>query len=637
MNLRRYLLNGLLLTGVLAMSLASMAQAANDTRGERTALFSSLEDRALANGGRISVIVRIDDQGAFQPGRATNKEKLRAAQDAFLDKLGGHVEHITRFTAFPFLAYTVETAGLSIMKNDDQVLSVQENLPRRPSLQQSGPLLGAPVAWDAGYTGEGQYVAVIDSGVDGSHTFLKGSVAVEACFSGYLGDSVCPNGQEEQHGAGAAVPCDMGGCAHGTHVAGIVAGNMTKMHGIARNAKIIALQVGSGDNDKDYCGDDPVPCLTFWDADILKAMDFVYDLKQNQGYEIAAVNMSLGGEDKFTSPCDADYPEYHDAIQWLRDISVATVVASGNESYKDGLTAPACFSNAISVGSICDSKDNDECRLGVGELADSSNVANYLSLLAPGAWITSSVPGSGYGTWTGTSMAAPHVAGAWAIMKQRNPNASVADILKELRDNGDLLSDNRNGGVVQNMRIVNLDFLAGSGNDPMLDENIKLGLEEPANGSVVTGIGNLRGWATGPDGISYVEYYIDGKLQARIPYGGTRGDIANRFADNPGSRFSGYGASFNYSLLPAGIHTFKVRAYASSGKYNERESTVQTIKFHKAYFGDPDAMDISSSNVSRDATGVILENIKLEGVPYDIRLEWSKASQQFGIVDIKGR
>ncbi|BAO43802.1 S8 family serine peptidase [Thiolapillus brandeum] len=634
MNIRRYLSNGLLLAVMLSLSLVSMAQTSGQTSGERTAVFSRLEDRAVANGGYLSVIVRIDDQGAFQPGQPTNKDKLRAAQDAFLEKLGGHVENITRFRAFPFLAYTVETAGLSIMKNDDQVVSVQENLPRHPSLQQSGPILGAPVAWDAGYTGAGQYVAVIDSGVDGSHTFLKGSVAVEACFSGYLGETVCPNGQKEQHGAGAAVPCDMGGCSHGTHVAGIVAGNMTKMHGIAKGAKIVALQVGSGDNDADYCGDEPVPCLTFWDADILKAMDYVYDLKQNQGYEIAAVNMSLGGEDKFTTPCDNEYPQYRDAIDWLRNISVATVVASGNESFKDGLTAPACFSKAISVGSICDSKDNDECRLGVGELADSSNVANYLSLLAPGAWITSSVPGSGYGTWTGTSMAAPHVAGAWAIMKQRNPNASVEDILTELRNHGDLLSDHRNGGVVQNMRIVNLDFLAGSGGDT-LDEQITVRLEEPVNGSVVTGVGNLRGWATGPDGIAYLEYYINGKLQGRIPYGGKRGDIHNKYPDNPGSLNSGYGASFNYNLLAEGTHTFKVRAYTSSGKYNEKESTVQTIKFHKPYFKGDDAMDISSSSVSRDDTGIILKNVKLEGVPYDIRLEWNEATQQFGIVEIQ--
>jgi subtilisin family serine protease len=636
MTICRYLLNGLLAAGLLAFPLASLAQSMEAKQAQRAALFSSLEDRAIANGGRISVIVRIDDQGAFQPGQATNKDKLRVAQEAYLKKLGGHVENVTRFTAFPFLAYTVETTGLALMKDDDQVLSVQENQRRRPSLRQSVPLLGAPVAWDAGYTGAGQLVAVIDSGVDTSHPFLQNSVTVEACFSGYLGETVCPNGLKEQHGAGAAAPCEnMNGCSHGSHVAGIVAGNNPSLHGVARDAKIIALQVASGDNDADYCGDEPTPCMTFWDADILKAMDYVYDLKKNQGYAVAAVNMSLGGEDKFTSTCDNEYPEYRNAINWLHGISVATIVASGNESYKDGLTAPACFSRAVSVGSVCDTQNSADCQLGEGELAGSSNVASYISLLAPGAMITSSIPGTSYATWTGTSMAAPHVAGAWAIMKQRNPNASVSDILNELRNNGDLLSDHRDGGVVQNMRVVNLNFLASSGADPMLDDRIRVALEEPANGSVVTGVGNLRGWATGPDGISYVEYYIDGKLQTRIPYGGTRGDIANRFPDYPGSRFSGYGASFNYSLLPAGTHTFKIKAYTSAGKYNERESVVETVKFHKAYFNDPDAMDISASTVSHDATGIMLRNIRLEGRSYDIRLEWSKPSQQFGIVEIR--
>ena len=298
---------------------------------------------------------------------------------------------------------------------------------------------------------------------------------------------------------------------------------------------------------------------------------------------------------------------------------------------------PACFSKAISVGSICDTQNNADCKLGVGELAESSDVASYISLLAPGAMITSSVPGTGYATWTGTSMAAPHVAGAWAIMKQRNPNASVTDILNELRTNGDLLSDHRDGGLVQNMRVLNLGFLGDGDPGSMLDERIDMRLEEPADGATITGVGNVRGWATGPEGIAYVEYYIDGKLKHRIPYGGSRKLVETLHPDYPDSRFSGYGTTFNYNLLSAGTHTFKVRAYASSGKYNERESTIRTIKFHKAYFNDPDAMDISASNVSRDATGIILKNIKLEDHAYDVRLEWNVPSQQFTIVDIKQR
>ena len=57
-------------------------------------------------------------------------------------------------------------------------------------------------------------------------------------------------------------------------------------------------------------------------------------------------------------------------------------------------------------------------------------------------------------------------------------------------------------------------------------------------------------------------------------------------------------------------------------------------RFHKGYFSDPNAMDISSSSVSQDGTGILLDNINVEGVSYDVRLEWEVPSQQFGIIDI---
>ncbi len=614
------------------LPLSGMATQGTWNQSQRSAVLQQLEDRAVSEG-RVSVIVRIDDQGAFQPGSSTDSDKLRLAQDIFLKKLGDKVSDVRRFKAFPFIAYKVDSTGLAVMKTDDQLLSVQENKGRKIHLSQSTAMIGAQAVWETGLTGAGQYVAVIDSGVDSSHFFLQGSVAVEACFSGYYGESVCPNGQGYQFGPGAAVPCDLDGCSHGTHVSGIVAGNMSKMHGVAKGAKIIALQVASRMTTSDDCGDEPAPCMTFWDADILSAMDLVYDLKQKDGYQIAAVNMSLGGADKFTQACDDQLPLYNQSVQWLKNIGIATVVSSGNESYKDGMSAPACLSQAISVGSVCDTTTNGDCKLGQGQLAESSNVSNMTSLLAPGAMITSAIPGSGYGTWSGTSMAAPHVAGAWALMKQRKSTASVTEILNELRNNADLVSDNRSGGVVNNARSLNLRFLQNS--NPLLDSNIKVSLEEPAANSVVSGAGNLRGWAVGPDGISYVEYYIDGKLRKRIPYGGARGDINNKFPDMPESLYSGYAASFTFGLLSPGTHKFKVRAVSSSGKYNEKENTVTVVKFHKAYFNDPDAMDISSSSVSRDATGIMLKGIKMEGQPYDIRLEWNAKANQFGIVEIK--
>src|SRR4029079_18540668 len=72
-----------------------------------------------------------------------------------------------------------------------------------------------------------------------------------------------------------------------------------------------------------------------------------------------------------------------------------------------------------------------------------SNVAPFMSLFAPGDSITSSVPGGSYEALSGTSMAAPHVAGAWAIMRQAAPGASVATVLNAFRTTGMAITDDR--------------------------------------------------------------------------------------------------------------------------------------------------------------------------------------------------
>src|SRR5439155_12191738 len=99
--------------------------------------------------------------------------------------------------------------------------------------------------------------------------------------------------------------------------------------------------------------------------------------------------------------CD-DEP-YKPAIDALRAIGIVTIVAAGNNASTNSLTSPACISSAVSVGSV-DKSDT---------ISWFSNVAPFLSLLAPGDSINSSVPGGGYAVFSGTSMATPHVTGLW--------------------------------------------------------------------------------------------------------------------------------------------------------------------------------------------------------------------------------
>jgi hypothetical protein len=120
--------------------------------------------------------------------------------------------------------------------------------------------------------------------------------------------------------------------------------------------------------------------------------------------------------------CDADNAARKAAIDNLRSIDIATVASSGN-GYSSGVSAPACISSAVGVGAT----DDDDHVLSF------SNVAPFLDLMAPGGAITSSVPGGGTASFDGTSMAAPHVAGAWAVLKQASPSATVSDLLALLR------------------------------------------------------------------------------------------------------------------------------------------------------------------------------------------------------------
>jgi len=168
--------------------------------------------------------------------------------------------------------------------------------------------------------------------------------------------------------------------------------------------------------------------------------------------------MSLGGG-RFTGNCD-NHP-LKGIIDQLRSVGIATVIASGNEGYTDAIGSPACISSAISVGAT-----GDGTRIEGNTVAPYSNSSSFLSLLAPGDAIFSSIPGGGFATFFGTSMATPHVAGAWAILKQQYPTASVSDILNELRATGVKITDQRNGIEIPRISLNRSSGCAGGEQDP---------------------------------------------------------------------------------------------------------------------------------------------------------------------------
>ena len=267
------------------------------------------------------------------------------------------------------------------------------------SLTESIPFIGANAPYDLNYKGQDSYVVVIDTGVEKVHPFLANSIALEACFA-----IRCPNGTTEMIGPGAAVPVHY----HGTHVAGIIAGSNSTFHGVAPQAKIIAINVF------DVSG-------AAYDGDIIKALNWVNSISSQ--YNITSINMSLGGSQTFTTTCDSYLPEMTLAIKSLKDINIATVIASGN-SYAYGMSAPACISHSVSVAAVYTNSTS---------ITDFSNVSKYTTLSAPGFKITSSKLMGSYGTASGTSMAAPFVAGAFAVYRSKFGVQSVDKVVSDFK------------------------------------------------------------------------------------------------------------------------------------------------------------------------------------------------------------
>lgn len=420
-----------------------------------------------AEAGSVRVIVGLNTaftpEGSFSASEAQSQHlRISQAQDALLSRLTAfRVRSTKKFPFIPYLAMEIDADGLKYMETSPEVSSLQEDMPLPPSSAESVPLIGAPAAWAAGYTGAGATVAILDTGVDGSHPFLSGRVVSEACYSttGSASTSVCPGGVSQTTGPGSGVNCStsISGCNHGTHVAGIAAGKGSGFSGVAKDASIIAIQVFSRFASQDDCGSTPAPCVRTYQSDYILGLQRVQAL--NGSFNIAAANMSLGGG-RYFSNCDSAEAATKAAIDNLRSIGIATVISAGNSGYTDSLGAPGCISTAVSVGSTDDGSSGTTAD-GVSSF---SNSASFLNVLAPGRWINSSIPGGGFSNFQGTSMAAPHVTGAWAVLKSKAPTASVDQILSALTTTGKPIADSRNGITKPRIKVDEaLNALAGGG------------------------------------------------------------------------------------------------------------------------------------------------------------------------------
>ncbi len=357
----------------------------------------------------VYVIVLLKDDSAAG-STEEQKEAVREKQEEVLADLNQE-EHKTllgfteekefeleyQYETLNALAGEVTEEGLEKLRNDPNVDTIVVNKVRQLFLSGSIPIMNVEGVWNVvvnGYniTGAGETVCVVDSGVDYNHAALAGNYAAgydfTTCSLYNTSSGQCLISKEPDPN-----PIDDQG--HGTHVAGIVASVDEIYRGVAPGAKIAAVKAC---NPQGICND----------ADVLAGIDWCVSNKDL--YNISVISISLGGG-QYASYCDSevDFAPYAAAINDAVSKNISFVAATGN-SGAGTVAGPACVQNATRVTATTKSDTLPSYASRHAFFTD--------TIAAPGSAITSLKNGGGTVTMSGTSMAAPHLSGAIALMKQ---------------------------------------------------------------------------------------------------------------------------------------------------------------------------------------------------------------------------
>ncbi len=362
-----------------------------DARKLHESMTAALEDITTEEAAPMPIIVRL------RPGLRVDSPDVVS----LMQTVATPVRY--QYRLIPALATTATPEQISAITRNPAVDLIWPDLPVHTMLDVSVPLIRAPRVWDAGFTGQGVRVAIVDTGIDLEHPDFQGRIADVTDFTG--------EGPDDNNG-------------HGTHVASIAAGSGAasdgKYRGVAPGVTILAAKVlranGSGTQ-----------------SDVMAGMEWAI---QN-GAQV--INLSLGGP---PAPCDGT-----DALSELVDAAVeagaVVCVAAGNSGPgPETIGSPGCARRAITVGATESDPTNEFDRVARfssrGPTADGRVKPDLafpgVGIIAARAGGTSpgTIINDHYASLSGTSMATPHATGVAALLLSANPNLDPEQVKRRM-------------------------------------------------------------------------------------------------------------------------------------------------------------------------------------------------------------
>lgn len=319
-----------------------------------------------------------------------------------------------------YILTTLKPGGSSTSDSEEapviQQIPLSEGEPNDPYFVdgQQWDMIGIDMknAWDITRANESTVVAVVDTGVDYNHPDLAGKIIKG---KNYINNS---NDPLDDHG-------------HGTHVAGTIAATTNNGIGISSvswGAKILAIKACDGSGD----------CLT---SNVVQGISYALD----QGVKVINISIAGVGSCKRENIFSGDRV-YEDVIKDAEKKGTIIVVAAGNHNQDASTEVPGACDGVLTVGAT----SNSNARWFNNETSG-SNYGSKVSLAAPGSPILSTSIRNGYSIRNGTSMAAPHVSGAAALLLAFNKNLTPTQLKNCLVDGAKKIETDRYIGSLLNV------------------------------------------------------------------------------------------------------------------------------------------------------------------------------------------